>query len=110
MRLLLAFTLALNFTLSMLAQAQNANLIQATGCVEPGVETSCIVLKDTKTGDTYNLFFSSKVPKPGSAIWFEGTPHQGMTTCMQGRPVDVTKWKRIKSMNCLPSDATQHPQ
>jgi hypothetical protein len=53
--------------------------IQGSGCIENAVETSCHVIIDSKTGNTYNLFFSGNVPKAGTAIWFEGTEHQGMT-------------------------------
>jgi hypothetical protein len=76
--------------------------IKGSGCVQKAVETGCHVLVDSKTGNTYNLLFSGKVPKSGSAIWFKGTAHQGMTTCMQGEPVNVTKWKKEKGIKCPP--------
>jgi hypothetical protein len=81
--------------------------IQGSGCVEKAVETSCHVLTDTKTGETYNLLFSAKVPKNGTAIRFKGTEHQGMTTCMQGKPVNVTKWTKEKGIKCPPPVQTQ---
>jgi hypothetical protein len=76
--------------------------IKGSGCVEKAVETSCHVLLDAKTGETYNLLFSGKVPKAGTAIWFRGTEHNGMTTCMQGKPVNVTQWKKEKDIKCPP--------
>jgi hypothetical protein len=82
----------------------DGSVIAATGCVQTGVESSCKVLKDTKTGDTYTLFFSSNGPKAGTAISFQGTAHQGMTTCMQGKPVDVTQWTKVKTMKCQVPD------
>lgn len=76
--------------------------IKGSGCVENAVETSCHDLIDTKTGNTYNLLFSGKVPKAGTAISFKASPHQGMTTCMQGKPVNVIKWKKEKGIKCPP--------
>jgi hypothetical protein len=85
--------------------AAKAPVIQGSGCVENAVETSCHVLIDSKTGETYNLFFSAKVPKSGTAIRFKGTAHQGMTTCMQGKAVNVTSWKKEKGIKCPPAAA-----
>lgn len=82
--------------------ATKATVIQGSGCVENEVETSCHVLIDSKTGDTYNLFFSAKIPKSGTAIRFKATSHQGMTTCMQGKPVNVKSWKKEKGIKCPP--------
>lgn len=82
--------------------SSSAKMIKGSGCVENAVESSCHVLLDTKTGETYNLLFSGKAPKSGTAIWFKGTAHQGMTTCMQGKPVNVTKWKKEKDIKCPP--------
>jgi hypothetical protein len=84
-----------------------AKAIKGSGCLENAVETSCHVLIDSKTGDTYNLFFSAKVPKAGTAIRFKGTAHQGMTTCMQGKPVNVTSWKKEKGIKCPPPAKTE---
>ena len=81
--------------------------INGSGCVEKAVETSCHVLIDSKTGDTFNLLFNGKVPKNGTAISFKGIAHQGMTTCMQGKPVNVTKWKKEKGIKCPPAVITQ---
>jgi len=103
MKLLLValFTLSLRaITLEQQPAQQDATdntVIQAEGCVVSGVEAGCKVLKDTKAGDTYVLFFRTKQPVSGTAIWFKGIAHQGMTTCMQGKPVDVSQWKRTKA-------------
>jgi hypothetical protein len=88
--------------------AAEASVIKGSGCVEKAVETGCQVLIDAKTGDTYNLHFSAKVPKPGTAIRFKGTAHQGMTTCMQGKPVNVTSWKKEKGIKCPPPSKPAH--
>ena len=94
------------FSFSALALGQTSHTakpktMQGSGCVENAVETGCHILLDSKSGDTYNLFFSAKAPKAGTAIWFKGTVHQGMTTCMQGKPVNVTKWKKENGIKCL---------
>ena len=87
-------------------QASTPKTIKGSGCVERGVENSCHVLIDSKTGETYNLMFSAKAPKSGTAISFTGTEHHGMTTCMQGKPVNVSKWKKEKGIKCPPPPTT----
>lgn len=89
--------------------SSGAKAVKGSGCVEKAVETSCHVLTDSKTGDIYNLLFSGKVPKVGTAIRFSGTEHQGMTTCMQGKPVNITKWKKEKGIQCPPPVNGQAP-
>lgn len=80
--------------------ASKAGVIHGSGCVENAVENSCHVLIDSKTGNTYNLLFSAKAPKSGTAIRFKGTAYHGMTTCMQGKPVNVSSWKKEKGIKC----------
>jgi hypothetical protein len=87
------------------AQSQHSSgpkAIKGSGCVENAVEHSCHVVIDSKTGETYNLLFDGKVPKAGTAIRFSGAEHLGMTTCMQGKPVNVSKWKKEKGIKCPP--------
>jgi hypothetical protein len=109
MRIGLALAIGVSFAACALAQQaappENtpANTIRATGCVRPGVENGCTTLKDKKTGDVYTLFFADeKTPASNTGISFEATPHQGMTTCMQGKAVNVTKWSKVK-MRCSAS-------
>lgn len=73
--------------------------ITGSGCVEAGVEAGCLVLKDTKSGTLFNLFFKGTPPAINTAIRFTGKAHEGPTTCQQGTPVDVTKFTKIK-MSC----------
>lgn len=73
--------------------------VTGSGCVEAGVEAGCLILKDTHTGTLYNLFFKDNPPAVNTAIHFTGKEHQGPTTCMQGTPVDVTKFTVLK-MQC----------
>ena len=72
-----------------------AKTIQGMGCVGPGVEERCILLTDAKTHTLYNLYFKGKRPLLGSTIQFTGRKHNGPTSCMQGQPVDVTKWTKL---------------
>ena|SRR5271165_1416284 len=89
------------------AQTKSTARVHGSGCVSKGVESSCLVLTDSKTGKVYNLIFADHVPAAGTAIKFVATEHQGMTTCMQGTAVNVSKWKPLKSIKC-PADADAH--
>jgi hypothetical protein len=95
----LFFCLALRAQISEEQHARSAE-VKSSGCLEPGVEAGCKILRDSKTGVLYNLFFHSKDrPETGTGISIEGTTHDGPTTCMQGKAVDVTKWKKAE-MQC----------
>lgn len=96
------------FAVTQTAPASPSKTIKGSGCIEIGVENPCHVLIDSKTGDTFNLLFAGKVPKPGTPIQFMGAEHQGMTTCMQGKAVDVTKWKKEKGVKCPPPAEPTH--
>lgn len=81
----------------------HAKTVQGSGCVEKAVENSCRVVIDSQTGELYNLLFSATSPKAGTAIKFSGTAHNGATTCMQGKPVNVSKWTKEKGIKCPPA-------
>jgi hypothetical protein len=86
------------------AQAKVATVIKGAGCVEAGVEAGCLVVNNAGDKKTYNLLFGSgKKPTVGMAITFQGSVHSGPTTCMQGTPVNVTKWTQTKMMCPKPS-------
>jgi hypothetical protein len=74
--------------------------VSAQGCVEPGVEERCLVVKDLKSGILYNLLFKGARPAIGIGIDFTGVLFDGMTYCMQGTPVQVTAWTRNDSLKC----------
>jgi hypothetical protein len=84
---------------------ERALQIRGEGCVEPGVETRCLVVKDVKTGSQFNLFVKGVQPEIGSGIEFVGTPHQGMTTCL-GTAVDVQSWAH-KDLKCTQGTAPE---
>lgn len=83
-------------------------IVTASGCVENGVEAKCFILRDRKTGDLYNLYFEGKPPKAYTGINFQGKPWNGMTYCMQGKPIAVQKWTP-NDMACAPSKSNFSP-
>jgi hypothetical protein len=64
--------------------------------VEPGIEATCLIVHDLKTGENFNLFFNANAPKFDMAIKFEGTVNDNPNICMQGKPINVTKWDPIR--------------
>lgn len=82
--------------------SSSSKTVKGSGCVEPAVEHSCRVVIDSKTGELYNLLFSAKAPKSGTAIKFAGSEHHGASSCMQGKPVNVSQWKKEKGIKCPP--------
>ena len=78
--------------------------IRGEGCVEPGTETRCLVVKDVASGGLFNLFVKGVQPEIGSGIDFVGVPHHGMTTCTQGTAVDVLTWSH-KDLKCTQGTA-----
>jgi hypothetical protein len=66
--------------------------VKATGCVRQGVEGGCLQLKTLDGKTTYNIFAAPK-PEPGTVINIEGKQFRGVTSCMEGIPVTVTKWE-----------------
>lgn len=66
--------------------------MKATGCVRKAVEGGCLLLRTLDGKTTYNIFATPQ-PEPGIVITIEGKQHSGPTACMQGIPIDVTKWE-----------------
>ncbi|MFZ0336740.1 MAG: hypothetical protein WAL45_01820 [Terracidiphilus sp.] len=89
------------------AAAQDAKPVKGQGCVATGVEASCLVVKDVKTGVLYNLFFKGTKPEAGTGIEFTGVPSDKMTTCMQGKPLEVSNWSRVDALKCPSSPAAK---
>jgi hypothetical protein len=90
------------------AAAQEPKPVKGQGCVAAGVEASCLVVKDVKTGVQYNLFFKGAKPAVGSGIEFTGVLRDMMTTCMEGKPLEVSSWSRVDSLKC-PASAAPKP-
>jgi hypothetical protein len=66
--------------------------VMAIGCVRQGVEGGCLLLKTLDGETTYNIFANPK-PEVGIVISIEGTDFRGVTACMEGIPITVTKWE-----------------
>jgi hypothetical protein len=66
--------------------------VKATGCVRQGVEGGCLLLRTLDGKNTYNIFATPR-PEPGIVITIEGTEFRGVTACMEGIPITVTKWE-----------------
>ncbi|MGD0521675.1 MAG: hypothetical protein ABSA48_10510 [Terracidiphilus sp.] len=88
--------------------APDSNQVRAEGCVQPGVEMQCLVVKDVKSGKLYNVLIKDPRPAIGDGIEFTAVPFEGMTYCMQGTPVLVTSWARKDSLKCTPGEAPRN--
>jgi hypothetical protein len=66
--------------------------VKATGCVRQGVEGGCLLLKTLDGKTTYNIFANPR-PQVSTVINIEGTDFRGVTACMEGIPITVTKWE-----------------
>lgn len=107
-RTILVAIALLGILVTVAAAAQEPKPVKGQGCVAAGVETSCLVVKDVKTGVLYNLFFKGTKPAVGTGIEFTGVPRDMMTICMQGKPLEVSNWSRADSLKC-PSDPAPKP-
>ena len=79
--------------------------VRGQGCVAAGIEARCLTVRDLNTGKLFNLTFRGVPPGIGEGIEFEGLPHQGPTTCMQGTALDVVTWARKDSLKCKQKEA-----
>ena len=86
-------------------QEQKAREVRGTGCIQPGVEARCLVVKDVMSGKLYNLLLKEPRPAIGDGIEFTGVPYGDMTVCMQGIPLEVTNWARKDSLKCTEGEA-----
>ena len=80
--------------------AQQPKPVKGRGCVTAGVEAACLLVKDVKSGVEYNLIFNGTKPEVGIGIEFAGVPSGKMTACMQGKPIEVSSWSRVDSLQC----------
>jgi len=66
--------------------------IKVTGCVAPGVEAKCLVLRTT-TSKTYDITAAKPAPAPGTFGEVDGTlKTEGVTTCQQGPAINPATW------------------
>jgi hypothetical protein len=88
----------LAFALASPAAAEGKK-VTITACPYPGVEFSCLMIKD-KDGTVYNITGAHPKPAPNDvAIILTGTVAQKFSICMQGIVLDDIKWNRTK-MRC----------
>lgn len=85
------------------APAPGAKQVKGQGCVQAGVETGCLLVKDAATGKLYYLLIKDAKPAIGIGIDFGGTLFGGTSTCMQGTPVQVSTWSHNDSVQCTRS-------
>lgn len=90
------------FAISMPGQTPAPKQVHEKGCVRLGVEAGCLVAVTFDGKTTYELQIAKNPPKPGDVIEFWGTEVQGMSICMQGKQLKVTKWTRLKMPCPLP--------
>ena len=89
-------------------QAPDAKAVHGQGCVQAGVEMSCLVVKDVKSGILYNLIIKGTRPAIGIGIDFTGVPYNGISYCMQGVLLEVSNWTPDTSLKCVPAQ-THNP-
>jgi hypothetical protein len=71
--------------------------VKGEGCLRAGTEAGCMILTTTDKKHKYSLHFGgNEKPAVGIMISFEGATGD-VDTCMQGTPVNVTKWTALKS-------------
>jgi hypothetical protein len=92
--------LAASAAVAVAGPAEKAKEIHGMGCVEPGVEARCLVVKEMKSGTLYNLRIKEPRPAVGDGIEFTGVAFDGVTTCMQGVAVTVSSWTKKDSLKC----------
>jgi hypothetical protein len=79
--------------------AAEGKKITITSCPYPGVEFSCLMIKD-KDGTVYNITGANPKPMPNDVvIILTGTVTQKLSICLQGIVLDDIKWQRTK-MRC----------
>jgi hypothetical protein len=105
MRTKLAAIVVMGILMTAATGAQEPKPVKGQGCVAAGVEASCLVVKDVKSGVLYNLFFKGTKPAVGTGIDFTGVPSDMMTACMQGKALEVSSWSRVDSLKCSSSPA-----
>ncbi|MBV9610038.1 MAG: hypothetical protein JO187_10815 [Acidobacteria bacterium] len=102
----LSIVIALTLILSLSGLSQEnpvetgGQTVTVSGCVEKGVENGCLVLRDTKTRQLYDLQFTGAKAAPGDRITFDTITRPGETSvCRQGKVAHVGEWTKIK--NCV---------
>jgi hypothetical protein len=80
-----------------------AQTVHIVGCVSPGVESGCLMIKDKVTGTTYQINSANPKPDPAQhlAVVLKGQVVEGFDFCMQGPILKEITWNYTK-MLCQP--------
>ncbi len=75
--------------------------VHILGCVSPGVEIGCLMIKDHKTGKTYQINSANPRPDPAQnlVVDLKGQIFHGVDFCMQGPILTEITWNYTK-MSC----------
>jgi hypothetical protein len=67
-----------------------ARRVQFSGCVRPGVEHGCLIVRSG--AGTYNVTAARPAPQPYTGISGSGVPG-GVSHCMQGVVLTAIRWQ-----------------
>jgi hypothetical protein len=101
-----AFAVAvLTSSAGMVPAQAAAQTVRVLGCVRQGVEMGCLIIKDRKTGKTYQINAASPKPDPGQnlAVMLTGKVAPGADFCQQGLILTAIAWNYTK-MRCPPDE------
>jgi len=92
---MLRYLIGACFVLALPAVAAD---ISVTGCVEPGVEAGCLLIKDADK--TYNVTHAKPTPQVGQHGTVSGTLSEGISICQQGKILDPAVWTPDTGKSC----------
>ena len=72
--------------------------ISITGCVEPGIEAGCLLIKDA--GTIYNVTHAKPTPQAGQHGTVSGTLSEGVDYCQAGMIIDPAVWTPEAGKSC----------
>ena len=73
-----------------------------SGCVEPGVEANCLVIKSGD--DSYNVTYAAPKPEIGKYGAVTGTISTKVDICQQGTILEPSTWTPDPSKTCPASE------
>jgi|HubBroStandDraft_4_1064222.scaffolds.fasta_scaffold685399_2 hypothetical protein len=80
-----------------------AKTVHILGCVSKGVEL-CLIIKDIRSGQTYQINAANPPPPLGSTVHLTGTIATVVDFCQQGPVLTNIKW-RSTPLICPPPQA-----
>lgn len=72
--------------------------VHILGCVVPGEEAGCLIIKDRKTGESYQINSANPRPDPAQnlVVDLKGQIFRGVDICMQGPILKEVIWSYTK--------------